>query len=250
MELYQLLGNLDSYYQVKEFKDHCHNGLQVEGKQEVHKIACAVSASLATIEAAIEWGADALIVHHGLFWEKESVQVAGPLKKKLSLLLSSGVSLLAYHLPMDAHQECGNNWPAAKALGLVNLQGFGQYLGKDVGVMGTLEAVSGEQFLMRLTSYYGGAPKVVGPLDRVLAKVALISGGAHRSFREAIEAGADAFITGTADEPQWNMALEYERLFISVGHSASERVGPKALAMHLEKKWGFMTCFIEDNNPF
>src|SRR6185295_12703822 len=122
--LQDLSQDLQQLLSPEDFSDYCPNGIQVEGKHEIQRIAFAVSASLATIEEAVKRKADALIVHHGIFWNKDTYIITGTKKKKLELLIKEGISLLAYHLPLDAHQQVGNNWKAAFDLGLEDLNPF------------------------------------------------------------------------------------------------------------------------------
>lgn len=227
-----------------EFTDFGPNGLQVEGKPQISKIATAVSASLLTLEAAAEWGADALIVHHGIFWNKDRLEVTGVKRDKLKLLLEKGISLLAYHLPLDAHESVGNNWKAAQDLGLTDLTPF------SCGVKGKMKPVDREVFKERLEQYYQHpATCALGGKEKVQT-AAIISGGAHWSVKEAVAAGVDCFVTGSFDEPIWHIAFEEKINFFALGHSATERVGPMALGEHLKEKWPLDVQFIDIANPF
>lgn len=248
MNLRQLTSFLEDYFACGNFRDYGPNGLQVEGSQEVNRVVCAVSASLNVIEQAISQGAQALLVHHGLFWNKSPVTITGVLKKKIDLLLKNNISLLAYHLPMDAHIESGNNWPVAKDLGWQDLAPFGVFEGKAIGVKGRFEPVPFEKWIQILRDYYGSEIRVAG-YKPLISSAGLISGGAHREFTAAISEGLDAFITGSADEPQWHEANESGKVFVSVGHSTSEKIGPKRVALLL-KEMGMEAYFIDEANPF
>ncbi|MFV0339676.1 MAG: Nif3-like dinuclear metal center hexameric protein [Parachlamydiaceae bacterium] len=240
-----LVSHLNDYLQIALFTDYCPNGLQVEGKHEVKRVATAVSASEKVIQEAIEKKADLLIVHHGLFWNKDSYVVTGPKMRKLKLLLESGLNLAAYHLPLDAHQEVGNNWKAARDLGWNDLQPF-----CSIGVQGKVHPQSREGFQATLEAYYGQKAAVVwGGKDKI-ASCALISGGAYRSVEDASKAGVDAFITGNFDEPAWHMAHEEKINFLAQGHAATEKVGPKALGEYIQSTFELETFFIDEANPF
>jgi dinuclear metal center YbgI/SA1388 family protein len=248
--LQELIDHLDALLEPSQFDDFCPNGLQVEGGQKISSIGLAVSASLATIEAAVEAGVDALIVHHGIFWNNLSPCVTKVNYKKISLLLKNGISLLAYHLPLDAHQEVGNNWRAARDLGWDDLRPFDSRSKRPIGVQGRFTTRSIDSFVKELEAYYGHAAHVaLGGPSRV-SSAALISGGANRQLVDAIKAGVDCFITGSFDEPQWHMAFEENIHFIALGHSATERVGPRALGDHLSESFGLNARFLDIPNPF
>lgn len=244
--LQELCTYLGQYLHSTEFTDYGPNGLQVEGRAHVAKIATGVSASLQTIEAAAEWGADALIVHHGIFWNKDRLEVTGVKRDKLKLLLEKGISLLAYHLPLDAHEQVGNNWKAAKDLGLFDLSPFCAPL----GVQGWMKPVDREGFKRQLEQYYQHAAVCALGGKEVVQTAALISGGAHWNIKDAVAAGVDCFITGSFDEPMWHIAFEEKINFFALGHSATERVGPLALGEHLREKLSLPVRFIDIENPF
>lgn len=238
---------LRKLFSAENFSDFCPNGLQVEGKPVVKTILTAVSADLETIEAAVQKRADLLIVHHGLFWNKDSFVIEGAKKKKIKLLLENEMSLFAYHLPMDAHREIGNNWKAAIDLGWKELEPFGFM---DLGVKGVVDSLSFEEFLKTLENYYEHPATAVRASGKSIKKVGLISGGAHKSILEASSNELDAFITGSFDEPSWSQSKEENVHFYAMGHSATERVGPIALAKRIEKDLGVSSSFLDIRNPF
>ncbi|MBA3237113.1 MAG: Nif3-like dinuclear metal center hexameric protein [Parachlamydiaceae bacterium] len=248
--LQELSSYLKELLQIELFSDGCPNGLQVEGKSIIKRLATAVSASCATIEAAIEKKADVLIVHHGIFWNRDSFVVEGTKRKKLSLLLKNELSLLAYHLPLDAHRELGNNWKAAAELGWHSLEPFGLYGGKFIGVRGTFEPKSREAFSESLESYYSHSLQMALGGKKIVSSAALISGGAHRSLLEASAVGVDCFITGSFDEPTWHEAFEEGINFFALGHSNTEKVGPYHLGRHLQERFGIPCDFLDIPNPF
>lgn len=230
--------------------DYGPNGLQVEGKSHISCLATAVSASLATIEAAIEQGVDALIVHHGLFWQRDSYLIQGTKKKKLELLFEHKISLFAYHLPLDMHPQVGNNWKAAQELGWLDLQPFAYVSGVPIGVKGKIDSCSREELKRKLESYYQHPAVCAWGGNQLIETVALVSGGAHKTIIEAAQEGVDAFVTGSFDEPTWHQAKEEGINFFALGHSATERVGPLALANYLEQTLAIPCQFIEIENPF
>jgi dinuclear metal center YbgI/SA1388 family protein len=230
--------------------DYAPNGLQVEGKENIVCLATAVSANLATIEAAVEKKVDALIVHHGLFWQKDSYVIEGVKREKLFLLLENGISLFAYHLPLDIHPQIGNNWKAAKDLGWLDLQPFAFFNGIQIGVKGKIHPTPREVFQKELETYYRHPAHCAwGGVDSIQT-VALVSGGAHKTIIDAAREGIDAFITGSFDEPTWHQAAEEKINFFALGHSATERVGPLALSSHLEKNLHHPCLFLDIENPF
>lgn len=241
----KLRAYLDQILQPHLFQDYCPNGLQVEGQEAVKHIAVAVSANLETIEKAIALKADALIVHHGLFWQKDSYAVTGVKKDKLKKLFEHGISLFAYHLPLDAHSAYGNNWKAGQDLGWKELAPFA-----NIGVKGAFRPVKLEEFIKRLETYYRHPAHVAPGGKQKIESAALISGGAYRQLGEAIQEGVDCFITGSFDEPAWHQAFEGKINFIAMGHAATEKIGPYALGDHLANTFKVKVSKLEDNNPF
>ncbi|KAF3362266.1 putative GTP cyclohydrolase 1 type 2 [Chlamydiales bacterium STE3] len=246
----QLFKYLNDIYQSSLFLDFCPNGLQIEGNREIFKIATAVSASLETVQKAIEADVQALIVHHGLFWNRDSYVIAGSKREKIRLLLKHDISLFAYHLPMDAHQQMGNNWKAAYDLGLKELEPFCKTDGNFIGVKGTLKSILREEWQQKVENYYGHPATTAFGGSPTVSSVAIISGGAYRQMKDAAQEGLDAFVTGNFDEPAWSLAFEEKINFYALGHSATERVGPKALAQHLKEHLQLESLFLEDHNPF
>lgn len=248
--LSHLVSYLDQLLPGQGVSDHCPNGLQIEGKQEIKKIGTAVSASLATIEAAIEAQVDALIVHHGLFWNRDSYVIQGVKKQKIAFLLEHQISLFAYHLPLDMHPKIGNNWRAAQELGWSNLQPFCYINGVPIGVKGTLSNCSRDQLKAQLENYYEHpAVCALGGKERVNS-AALVSGGAYKTLTDAAKEGVDAFITGSYDEPVWSQAFEENINFYALGHSATERIGPRALSQAIVEDLHIPSQFLDLFNPF
>lgn len=245
-----LIDHLNELYAMQQFQDSCPNGLQVEGSAHIERAAVAVTATLETIQQAVRLNCQALIVHHGLFWNRDPYPVTGAKKEKLSLLLKHGISLIAYHLPMDAHQSLGNNWKAALDLGMFDLSPFGYYDKMFIGVKGKRKPESIAQFRKTLEEYYEHTAHAALGGKEMVEEIAIISGGAYKMLHEAVGTSIDAFITGNFDLPAWNEAKEGSINFFAMGHHASERVGPKALKTHLESTLGIPCAFIEEDNPF
>ncbi len=247
----ELNNQLASYLAIDEYVDFCPNGLQIEGKKEIRSIATAVTADLATIQEAVEKGVDALIVHHGLLWNRSSPErIIGPRYEKIKLLLKHEISLFAYHLPLDGHEEIGNNWKAAKDLGWAQLQPFCEINKKAIGVKGRLEGLAIETLLEKLEGYYGRRGNYALGGKKHISSIALVSGGAYKELERAIETKIDCFISGNFDEPAWPMAMEGNVHFLAFGHTATEKIGPKALAKKIEEMFKIPTHFLDTKNPF
>jgi dinuclear metal center YbgI/SA1388 family protein len=237
---------LDALLQPDRFKDYCPNGLQVEGRLEVRKIASGVTASLALIEAAIAAGADTLLVHHGLFWRGQDGRVTGWMRQRLAPLLAHDINLFAYHLPLDAHPELGNNAQLGKQLGLQEVGRFGE---QQLGWIGE-QAFAGAQALAnRVEAVLGRSVVLVPGKPGPVRRIGWCSGGAQGYFEEAIAAGVDAFITGEISEPQAHLARECGVAYLACGHHATERYGAPALAAHVAAQLGLEHTFIDIDNP-
>jgi dinuclear metal center YbgI/SA1388 family protein len=248
--LIDLTNQLNDYLQIALFSDFCPNGLQIEGCAKPKRIATAVSASLHIIQEAIKHQAEALIVHHGLFWKGDSYIVEGIKREKIHKLLSHDISLLAYHLPLDAHHEIGNNWKAAHDLNFSGLEPFYQVDKQWIGVKGKVEKMPRSELVNRLEAYYGQkAVLALGGKD-LIETVALISGGAYRQLEHAAKEGIDFYVTGNFDEPAWHVAHERKINFAALGHAATEKVGPRALADYLRRIDSIDAFFLDEINPF
>ncbi len=253
MKLHELAQHLDDYLQVNHFDEAAYNGIQVANTgpmaEDITHIATAVTASLETIEQAAQLGVQALIVHHGIFRKQDTHPIVGVLYKKIKLLMEHNIALLAYHLPLDAHQEVGNNWHAARDLGMKDLQSFGQYGGHSIGVIGSIAPTDFDVFKQKVEQYYRRPAQWVKIKDPIHT-VAIISGGADRFIIDAAQVGADCFITGRVDEPVWDNAHEYGISFLGLGHYGTETIGPQALAGYIQKALGIPSEFIKTDNPF
>ena len=238
---------LNTLLDVGRFRDYGPNGLQVEGKPEVHRIVSGVTASRALIEAAVDAQADAILVHHGLFWKGHDGRVTGWLKQRLELLLAHQINLFAYHLPLDAHAELGNNAQFGAQFQWRADAHFGE---QDLGFIGmTVQPMTLPELSAALALKLRREPTVVAGDGRPLRRIAWCTGGAQGYFEAAIAAGADAYVTGEISEPQAHYARESGVAFFACGHHASERFGAPALAQHLALKFGLDHRFIEIDNP-
>jgi len=245
-----LLSAFDRVLQPSLFKDYGPNGLQVEGRPVVRKLVSGVTASLALIDAAIEVGADALFVHHGLFWRGQDGRVTGWMKQRLSRLLVHDINLLAYHLPLDAHPQLGNNAQLALRLGVTLLApDQGRFGEQSLGFLGACQRMPAGRLAAHAETVLGRAVLLVGDAERPVERVALCTGGAQSYFEGAIAAGADVFITGEISEPQAHYARESGVAYIACGHHATERYGAPAVAAHLAGELGIEHAFIDIPNP-
>lgn len=247
MQLNELRDYNASLLQTGLFKDYCPNGVQVEGRIEVMRIATGVTASQQLLEEAIAWGADAILVHHGYFWRNEDATITGIKKRRIAQLLRNDVSLLAYHLPLDAHPELGNNAQLGNLLGLVEQGRFGEQNIACVGSLAQPQTLT--QFTQQIAHGLQRAPQVIGDAARNIRRVAWCSGGAQGYFEQAIAQGVDAYITGEISEQNYHLARESGVAFIAAGHHATERYGIQALGRHLAAQFGLEQRFFEQANP-
>ncbi len=241
-----LLQAFDTLLQPARFKDYGPNGLQVEGRNEITTIVSGVTASRALIEAAIAANADAIFVHHGLFWRGQSGTVTGWMKQRLQLLLAHDINLFAYHLPLDAHPEWGNNAQLGVQLGLVAESHFGE---QELGCMGVAAFANAAQLAQHVESVLNRPVTLVQNAQTAIKKIAWCTGGAQGYFEAAIAAGADAFITGEISEPQAHYAREMGVAYLACGHHATERYGAPAVAAHVAAQLGLAHVFIDVDNP-
>ena len=250
VHLRDLLRYLDDLLEVDRFQDYCPNGLQVEGAATVRKLVCGVTASQALIEATIEAGADALLVHHGYFWKGEPAPIVGMKKRRIARLLEHDISLLAYHLPLDAHPVYGNNVQLAQVLGLNVEGGFGPPGNPAIGLYGSLtEPLSGEALAEQIGARLARTPLHVGESGAPVRTLAWCTGGAQGLIDEAIRLNVDAYLTGEVSEQTVHLARENGLHFYAAGHHATERYGVRALGEHLAGHFGLEQQFIDIDNP-
>ena len=241
-----LRDHLDQLLEAARFRDYCPNGLQVEGRAEVRSVVCGVTASQALIDAAAARGADAVLVHHGWFWKSEDGRVTGFRKRRMATLLANDISLFAYHLPLDAHAELGNNAQLAK---LMAWRIDGRFAEQEIGFLGRTSSATAAELATELERALGRTPLLAGDPDRPLRRIAWCSGGAQDYFEQAIAAGADCFVSGEISEQNVHVARETGIPYIAAGHHATERFGVQALAAHLRAELGLACEYLEIANP-
>lgn len=248
MKLHQLNDYLLQLLQPATFKDYCPNGLQIEGKSNINKIISGVSACQQLIDVAVEKKADAILVHHGYFWNAENPCIVGMKKNRISTLLNNHINLFAYHLPLDAHLELGNNVQLAKVL---NIQvNFSEERKNNLLFSGTLnKPMNGAEFSTFLAQKLQREPLFISGNDSVIKKLVWCTGSAQDFIEEAYLLGADAFLTGEASERTVHFARENNINFYAAGHHATERYGIKALGEHVAEQFGLEHEFVDIDNP-
>ncbi len=241
----ELKAYLDEYLRVGEIPDYpgAINGLQVENSGKLTRIGAAVDASEASIRAAVDRGCDFMIVHHGLFWDG-NVPVAGRRYRRLRALLTKDIAVYSAHLPLDLHQEVGNNIQLARAIG-IDVQGtFGKHQGIDAGIWGALE-ITRETLAARLDDLLGVRVRMLAGGPERLSRVGVITGGAGSMIHQAVAVKLDAFVTGEGAHHTYFDAMESGINVYYGGHYATETFGVRALAKHIEAKFGIPWEFID-----
>jgi len=242
-----LIEYIDNLLLIKQFSDYAPNGLHIEGRPQVRRLACAVTASLDAIEQAVAWQADALLVHHGYFWKGENPCIVGVKKKRISHCLAAGMNLLAYHLPLDAHPTLGNNAQLASILGLT---ASGPLAGEPFLWSGYLEsAETVPVFETRLRHRLHSSVQHLNGGPHTIERVAWCSGAGQKFIEQAAAVGADAFISGELSESTYHLAREWGIHYFGCGHHATERYGVQALGEHLAARFGVEYRYIELDNP-
>ena len=229
---------------VSQFDDYCPNGLQIEGRQQVNKIISGVSANQDLIDTAIEKEADAIFVHHGIFWKNESMAITGYQTQRVKKILEAGINLFAYHLPLDDHKELGNNSQLASILGISNPEP----VQNSLIWTGEINNTSLSEFSLLVEKKLCRSPQLFGNLKSSIKKVAWCTGGAQKYFQDAINLGVDLFITGEISEQIPAMAKESGVSFMSAGHHATERYGVQALCQFLAEKFNLEHEYVEIPN--
>lgn len=250
--LTELCEYLDRCLRPERFQDYCPNGLQVEGRPRVTRLATGVTACQRLLDEAIAWRADALLVHHGYFWRGEAPQLVGIKRRRLATLLAAEVSLLAYHLPLDAHPQFGNNACLGRLLGFdAKVQEPLQpELESGLGNIGTLpRAIPAAQLVGKLEKITGRSPLHIGDPEALVRRIAWCTGAAQNYLDAAVAAGADLFVTGEVSEQTVHIAREEGIHFVAAGHHATERYGVQALGDHLETEFSLQHRFFDVDNP-
>ncbi len=245
-DLAQLLA---TELQIARFRDYCPNGLQVEGRRAIKKIVTGVTACQALLAQAIAANADAILVHHGYFWRGEDMRVIGQKQRRLKCLLENELSLFAYHLPLDAHPELGNNAQLGRRL---SLQASGRFGEDDLGWLGEIqkpEITTLAQLKQHIETQLGRSALAIGEPEQKIGRIAWCTGAAQNMLGAAIEAGATVFLSGEISEPTVHLAREAGVAYIACGHHATERYGILALGTWLAQKHGLIHEFIDIDNP-
>lgn len=245
----ELSNYLDNYLRIDEFKDDCPNGLQVEGTAEVNKIYTAVSASVELFEIAEKNKADTIIVHHGLIWYFERPLYKGGYRERIRLLLENNINLYGFHLPLDAHEEIGNNAQLCRKLKVENMRPFGDIKGQYIGMKGEISKKAKQNFFDEIKQIVDREPLVFGYGPDQIEKVGVISGGAQKYLNQAVSAGLDVYLTGEVSEHIMHYAKEEKIHFVSAGHYATEKFGIIALGELLKTKFDVEITFIDLDNP-
>ena len=234
---------------ITQFHDYCPNGLQVEGRTEISTLVTGVTASQALLEAALDYGADTVLVHHGYFWRGEDARVVGAKHRRLKLLLTHDMNLFAFHLPLDSHPTLGNNVQLAQELGF---RVEGRFGNDDLGWLGavndpTVETVG--DLVRVIENKLHRTPMLIGDPTQKLTQVAWCTGAAQNMFGDAISAGASVYISGEISEPTVHLARETGVAYLAAGHHATERYGIRALGCHLAERFKLQHYFIDIDNP-
>ena len=249
MDRRELLKELDALLEPQNFKDYCPNGLQIEGCRDIRRVVFGVSACEELIDQAINLKADTIIVHHGYFWKNESPRIVGIKHNRIKKILEHNINLIAYHLPLDANENVGNNHEMARLLDLKNVTAL---TSNPLVLMGDLpDSVTTEQLFNKIVGILKRPPTVI-PVNSALPikHVALCSGAAQDFMEEAAVAGAEAYLSGEISERTVFEAQELGIAYFSVGHHAGETLGVKALAAWVGEKFPeLQISFVEVENP-
>lgn len=247
VQLAELVKFCDQLLDVDAFHDYAPNGLQVEGAAQVGKIVSGVTASQALIEAAVESKADLLLVHHGFFWKGESARITGIKRRRIARLLAADMSLLAYHLPLDAHPDIGNNAQLARRLGLEVEGRFGR---DELGMVGRLPRVmTSAELVQHISARLGRQAIHLGEGGEQIERVAWCTGAAQGYIEATPGLGVQAYISGEMSEQTTHFAREAGIHYVSAGHHATERYGVQALGELLARQFGLTHQFIDIDNP-
>lgn len=248
VEIGALHAYCDELLASASFDDYCPNGLQLEGERQVQRLASGVTASQALIDAAIEWQADAVLVHHGWFWKGEPPCLVGIKGRRVRALVGAGASLLAYHLPLDAHPELGNNRQLARMLGFA--EPCATSAADGLVWRGRLpRPTSAAELAQDIERALGRPPLQVPAHARPIEKVAWCTGAAQGFIEQAATLGVDAYLSGEISEQTTHQARELGVSYFAAGHHATERYGVQALGEHLAERFGLEHRFLEIDNP-
>ncbi len=242
-----LAAYCDNLLNSSAFKDYCPNGMQVEGTREIKRLATGVTANLSLLEAAAEWGADAVLVHHGYFWKDESAPLTGMKGARIRTLYSHDMSLFAYHLPLDAHPSLGNNAQLAQ-----RLEFDAPFSADDAGLLWQAELATprnAAEMSQRIANALDREPLLISGGDHAIRRIGWCTGGAQGFIDQAADAGLDAFLSGEVSEHTVHIARERGIHYFAAGHHATERYGVQALAAELGREFSIESRFFEIDNP-
>lgn len=239
----------DDFLQAKAFSDYCPNGLQIDAKEPIKKIITGVTASMSLIDAAIEQQANALLVHHGYFWKGESPSLVGMKGDRVRKLMQHGISLLAYHLPLDAHTKIGNNAILAQDLDLQIVAALYPQEKYPIGNIATCQPISGVELAKKIQQKLGRTPLHIQGIDRQITKVGICTGAAQDMIEQAALMGCDAFISGEISERTTHFAKELGIDYFAAGHHATERGGIEQLGNIVSKQFQIPVNFVDIDNP-
>ncbi len=246
----ELLAACNELLNPEAFNDYCPNGLQVQGRSEIRLLVTGVTASQALIERAIALGADGILVHHGYFWKGEDPAVTGMKYQRIKALIEHGINLFAYHLPLDAHPELGNNAQLARRLGINVTGGMESANPRSVGNVGILaEPIAAKAFCQLVATALGREPLLISAGNRPIQSIAWCTGAAQNYIDKAAALGVDAYLSGEISEPTVHTARELGVHYIAAGHHATERYGVQAVGGFLANRLGFDHQFVDIDNP-
>ncbi len=250
-QLTDIVGELDRLLTPARFEDYCPNGLQVPGREEVSVVATGVSAQLELFMRARAEGAQLVLAHHGIFWGSGPGPIDAALARRLRALFEADISLLAYHLPLDAHPEVGNNALLARALGAHELTPFAPHRGEPIGCLAEFPGggLATPELLARIRRVTEREPLVFDCGPPLVRRLGIVTGAGADFLPDAIASGADAFLTGEPAERVMAQAREGGVHFIAAGHYATETFGVKRLGEHLSERFGVRHVFLDIPNP-
>jgi dinuclear metal center YbgI/SA1388 family protein len=250
-ELDDLIRHLDALLEPRAFSDYCPNGVQVPGRAEVDSVITGVSAHVELFERAVEAGAGLVLVHHGLFWRGQPLEITPVMHRRLKLLFDHDIALAAYHLPLDAHPEHGNNALLGQGLGGLDPQPFAEHDGRPIGSRFAFpgDGLSLDELAGRVAKLCDRAPLVIAGGDHRVRTLGIVSGAGTDFMHEAIALGLDAFLTGEPAERAFGAARDEGIHFLAGGHHATETFGVRRLGELLAARFGVQQEFVDVPNP-
>ncbi|HHY97423.1 MAG TPA: Nif3-like dinuclear metal center hexameric protein [Firmicutes bacterium] len=248
MRKVELARYLDGFLRVAEIPDSCVNGLEVEAEGDVSKIALAVDATLENFMRAKERGADFILVHHGMIWDK--APISGLLYKRVKFLIENDLALYAAHLPLDLNPEVGNNAELARIVGLKSRAPFGVYHGQAIGFKGYIDPIRFDDLVGKIGNSLGHEPRWIHAGSDIVESIGICSGSAPELFKEAVKENLQVFLTGEVSHQLVGEAEDSGVNIIFAGHWATETVGVKALGRHISEKFGLPAVFVGEDTGF